>query len=54
MKSAKSAVRAVALYLPALIIAAFAFRVWSAGHIMPAALLTTPCCTLTLLAIAVE
>ncbi|EEU7751230.1 hypothetical protein HED96_004706 [Salmonella enterica] len=54
MKSAKSAARVVALYLPALIIAAFAFRVWSAGHIMPAALLTTLSCSLAILAIAME
>ncbi|EDV9210379.1 hypothetical protein JHW06_004782 [Salmonella enterica subsp. enterica serovar Infantis] len=54
VKSAKSAVRVAALYLPALITAAFAFRAWSAGHIMPAALLATLCCSLALLAIAME
>ncbi|AXC70848.1 hypothetical protein DRK59_17105 [Salmonella enterica subsp. diarizonae] len=54
MKSAKSAIKVVAQYLPALITAVFAFRIWSAGHIMSAALLTTLCCFLALLAIAME
>ncbi|EEH4119157.1 TPA: hypothetical protein G8S40_001936 [Salmonella enterica] len=49
-----SVIRKVCLYLPALITAFFAFRVWNAGHIMPAALLTTLCCTLAFVAIAVE
>lgn len=50
----KSAIRKVCLYLPALITAFFAYRVWSAGNIMPAALLTTLCCTLAFLAVAME
>ncbi|EDQ3855683.1 TPA: hypothetical protein R3975_003323 [Salmonella enterica subsp. enterica serovar Muenchen] len=54
MKLAKSAIKVVAQYLPALITAVFAFRVWSAGHIMSAALLTILCCFLALLAIAME
>ncbi|HAF1609378.1 TPA: hypothetical protein G8M64_003676 [Salmonella enterica] len=47
-------IRKVCLYLPVLLTASFAFRVWSAGHIMPAALLTTLCASLAFLAIAVE
>lgn len=48
------ATRKVCLYLPVLLTAFFAFRIWSAGHIMPAALLTTLCASLAFLAIAVE
>ncbi|HFZ8352779.1 TPA: hypothetical protein ACIO89_005226 [Salmonella enterica subsp. enterica serovar Java] len=50
----KSAIRKVCLYLPALVVAILAFRVWSTGHIMPAALLTTLSATLAFLALAVE
>ncbi|EJC8750136.1 hypothetical protein QY625_005260 [Salmonella enterica] len=50
----ESVIRKVCLYFPALVTAFLAFRVWSAGHIMPAALLTTLCCTLAFAAIAME
>lgn len=54
MKSVKSTIRVASLYLPSVVTAAFAFRVWSAGDIMQAALLTTLFCILVLLAIAME
>ncbi|HGG4727783.1 TPA: hypothetical protein ACJGTR_001919 [Salmonella enterica subsp. enterica serovar Hvittingfoss] len=54
MKSAKYTVRAIALYLSTFITTVFAFRVWSERHVMSAALLTTLCCSLALLAITME
>ncbi|EHI5301723.1 hypothetical protein J9R20_004787 [Salmonella enterica] len=50
----RSVIRKACLYLPVLLTTFFAFRVWSAGHIMPAALLTTLSAALAFLAIAVE
>lgn len=50
----ETAIRKVCLYFPVLVTAILAFRVWNAGHIMPAALLTTLCASLAFLAIAVE
>lgn len=47
-------IRTVCLHLPVLLTTFFAFRIWSAGHIMPATLLTTLCASLAFLAIAVE
>lgn len=50
----ETVIRKVCLYFPVLVTALLAFRVWNAGHIMPAALLTTLCASLAFLAIAVE
>lgn len=50
----ESVIRKVCLYFPVLVTAFLAFRVWNAGHIMPAALLTTLCASLAFLVIAVE
>ncbi|EGM7048158.1 hypothetical protein ABIU59_004595 [Salmonella enterica subsp. enterica serovar Newport] len=50
----ETAIRKVCLYFPVLVTAILAFRVWNAGHIMPAALLTTLSAALAFLAIAVE
>lgn len=47
-------IRKVCLYFPALVTALLAFRVWNAGHITSAALLTSLCCTLAFVAIATE
>lgn len=50
----ESVIRKVCLYFPVFVTALLAFREWNAGHIMPAALLTTLCASLAFLAIAVE
>ncbi|EKJ5694525.1 hypothetical protein PJO24_004745 [Salmonella enterica] len=50
----RKVIRKVSLYFPAFVTAFLAFRVWDVGHIMPAALLTTLCCILSLVAIAVD
>ncbi|EDU8207598.1 hypothetical protein ACOIPX_005354 [Salmonella enterica] len=47
-------IRKVCLYFPTLVTVLLAFRVWNAGHITSAALLTSLCCTLAFVAIATE
>lgn len=49
-----SVIRKACLYLPVILTAIPAFRLWSAGHITPAALLTTLCASLLFMAIVVE